>query len=111
MFGERGGPPLMLRYDNCPEFISQALKDFCENRIGITYIPPDEPWKNGYIESFNNRIRDECLNINQFHSLLEANVVIGDWKVEYNTRHRHSGLGYLTPNEYAATCQHIHALS
>ena len=53
-------------------------------RTGLSYIPPGSPWLNGYVESFNSRIRDECLNINSFYSLLHAQVVIGDWKVEYN---------------------------
>ncbi|MDI9960667.1 MULTISPECIES: IS3 family transposase [unclassified Rhodococcus (in: high G+C Gram-positive bacteria)] len=102
------GPPQVLRCDNGPEFISEALRTFCEDRLGIGYVPPGQPWKNGYIESFNNRVRDECLNMNEFHSLLEARVVIEDWKQDYNTRHRHSSLAYRTPNEYAASCIHTH---
>ena len=82
---------------------------FCEDQVGIGYVPPGQPWKNGYIESFNNRVRDECLNMNEFHSLLEARVVIEDGKEDYNTRHRHSSLAYRTPNEYS--CQlYSHAL-
>ena len=73
-----GRPPQVLRCDNGPEFISEALRTFCEDRLGIGYVPPGQPWKNGYIESFNNRVRDECLNMNEFHSLLEARVVIED---------------------------------
>lgn len=74
----------------------------------MSYIPPGTPWNNGYIESFNNRLRRECLNRNHWTNLLEARVVIGDFKHEHNTRHRHSGLGYLTPVEYAARCSHRH---
>ncbi|MFB9781406.1 IS3 family transposase [Rhodococcus baikonurensis] len=103
-----GGPPQVLRCDNGPEFISEALRTFCEDQVGIGYVPPGQPWKNGYIESFNNRVRDECLNMNEFHSLLEARVVIEDWKEDYNNRHRHSSLAYRTPNEYAASCIHTH---
>ncbi len=96
------GKPVVLRCDNGPELISETLRQFCASKqLGISYIPPGEPWQNGYVESFNNRVRDECLNLNQFHSLLEARVVIGDWKTDYNQYHRHSSLGYLTPNEYA----------
>ena len=96
------GKPVVLRCDNGPELISETLRRFCASKaMGISYIPPGEPWQNGYVESFNNRVRDECLNLNQFHSLLEARVVIGDWKTDYNQYHRHSSLGYLTPNEYA----------
>ncbi|WP_260446528.1 3-oxoacid CoA-transferase subunit A [Micrococcus luteus] len=74
--------------------------------IGGFFIPPGSPWRNGYVESFNSRIRDECLNINSFYSLLHAQVIIGDWKDEYNHHRRHSSLGYLTPAEYARQCTH-----
>ncbi|MGY1964742.1 MULTISPECIES: IS3 family transposase [Nocardia] len=102
------GVPMVLRCDNGPEMISTALQRFCANRIGITYIPPGTPWNNGYIESFNRRLRTECLNRNHWTSLLEARVVIGDFKTEHNLRHRHSALGYRTPAEYAAACTHTH---
>lgn len=100
------GPPAVLRSDNGPEFISQAIADWAGTRTGLSYIPPGSPWLNGYVESFNSRLRDECLNINSFYSLLHAQVVIGDWKVEYNTVRRHSALGYLTPADYARHCTH-----
>src|SRR5699024_9717052 len=61
---------------------------------------------NGYVESFNARLRDECLNINSFYSLLHAQVIIGDWKYQYNHDRRHSSLGYLAPVGYAQTCTH-----
>ncbi|WP_420874279.1 integrase core domain-containing protein [Nocardia gipuzkoensis] len=61
-----------------------------------------------YIESFNRRLRTECLNRNHWTSLLEARVVIGDFKDEHNRGHRHSALGYLTPAEYATRCTHRH---
>jgi putative transposase len=102
------GPPLVLRMDNGPEFISHVLQQFCGDRIGISYIPPGTPWNNGHIESFNNRLRKECLNRNHWTSLLEARVVIEDFKDDHNNRHRHSSLGYLTPAEYAARCSHTH---
>ncbi|MCW4352588.1 IS3 family transposase [Hoyosella sp. YIM 151337] len=105
VIARRGTAPTVLRCDNGPELISRALNNFCEGRIGIDYIPPGSPWRNGYIESFNNRLRDECLNLNVFRSILEARVVISDWKQTYNHSHRHSALNYLTPIEYAATCQ------
>lgn len=107
-FAVAGGPPMVLRMDNGPEFISQALQLFCAGKVGMVYIPPGAPWENGYIESFNNRLRRECLNRNHWTNLLEARVVIGDFKHEYNHRHRHSALGYLTPGEYAARCSHTH---
>ncbi|WP_372341547.1 IS3 family transposase [Nocardia sp. CC216A] len=108
VFATRGGPPMVLRMDNGPEMISAALQQFCAHRVGIVYIPPGTPWNNGFIESFNRRLRAECLNRNHWTSLLEARVVIGDFKTEHNHRHRHSALGYLTPAEYAARCGHTH---
>ncbi|WP_126464298.1 IS3 family transposase [Propionibacterium australiense] len=100
------GTPAVLRSDNGPEFISDAMADWAGTRTGLFFIPPGSPWRNGYIESFNSRLRDECLNINSFYSLLHAQVVIGDWKTEYNQYRRHSSLGYLTPAEYARQCTH-----
>ncbi|WP_411289691.1 MULTISPECIES: IS3 family transposase [Mycobacteriaceae] len=108
VFAAAGGPPKVLRMDNGPEFISQALQQFCEHRVGMSYIPPGTPWNNGHIESFNNRLRKECLNRNHWNTLLEARVVIGDFKDEHNHRHRHSALGYRTPAEYAAACRCTH---
>lgn len=102
------GTPAVLRCDNGPEFISQTLKNYCTGRLSISYVPPGQPWHNGYIESFNNRCRDECLNMNELTDLTEAKIVITDWKTDYNKRHRHSALNYLTPTEYAAQCKHTH---
>ncbi|MBB3040009.1 transposase InsO family protein [Hoyosella altamirensis] len=85
--------------------ISRALQTFCANQVGIDYIPPGTPWNNGYIESFHSRQRRECLERNHWTSVLEARVVIGDYKHEHNTRHRHSALGHRTPAEYAAHCR------
>ncbi len=102
------GAPRVLRCDNGPEMISAALQQFCGDRVGMSYIPPGTPWNNGYVESFNRRLRIECLNRNHWTSLLEARVVIGDFKTEHNERHRHSALGYRTPAEYAAICACTH---
>jgi putative transposase len=108
VFAAAGGPPMVLRVDNGPEMISQVLQQFWAGKVGLSYIPPGAPWDNGYIESFNNRLRKECLNRNHWTNLLEAQVVIGDFKHEHNHRHRHSALGYLTPAEYATRCRHTH---
>ncbi|MGJ6127240.1 IS3 family transposase [Mycolicibacterium sp. Y3] len=108
VFAAAGGPPKVLRMDNGPEFISQALQQFCDGRFGMSYIPPGTPWNNGHIESFNNRLRKECLNRNHWNTLLEARVVIGDFKDDHTRRHRHSALGYRTPAEYAAACRCTH---
>ena len=108
MFAVAGGPPKVVRMDNGPELVSQALQRSCDGKIEMSYIPPGCPWDNGYIESFNNRLRKECLNRNHWNSLFEARVVIGDFKHEHNHRHRHSALGYRTPAEYAAACRQTH---
>jgi putative transposase len=102
------GLPKVLRCDNGPEFISHALGKFAEEKLGIHYIPPGQPWRNGYVESFNSRVGDECLNMNSFDHIYEARAIITDWKQDYNQYHRHSKLNYLTPNEYAQKCKCIH---
>ena len=99
---ERGTYPGVLRCDNGPELACAAMAQWAKGRVGLCFIPPGEPWRNGYIESFNARLRDECLNITSFWSLEHARVVIGDWKHDYNHRRRHSALGYQTPASYAA---------
>jgi transposase InsO family protein len=70
-FAAAGGPPKVLRMDNGPEMVSQALQRFCENKTGMVYIPPGCPWDNGYIESFNNRLCKECRNRNHWNTLFE----------------------------------------
>lgn len=98
----RGVAPLVLRLDNGPELIATTLSDWCTGRTGMVFIPPGQPWKNPYVESFNARLRDECLNLHEFWSLAQARVVIGDWLDEYNYGRPHSALGYLAPAAYAA---------
>lgn len=100
------GYPAVLRSDNGPEFACAAMREWAAERVGLAFIPPGEPWRNGYVESFNGRLRDECLNITQFWSLTQARVVITDWKEEYNHHRRHSSLGYRAPADYAAACIH-----
>ena len=101
-----GGGPAVLRLDNGPEMIAAALAEWAGTRTGMLFIPPGEPWRNPFIESFNGRLRDECLNIHLFWSLTHAKVTIGDWKEEYNHDRPHSSLGYRTPRAYAAICTH-----
>lgn len=100
------GYPAVLRCDNGPELACAAMADWAGERTDLHFIPPGQPWHNGYIESFNSRVRDECLNINMFWSLTQARVVISDWKEDYNHRRRHSALGYQAPADYAAACTH-----
>ena len=80
------GYPAVLRCDNGPELACAAMADWAGERVGLHFIPPGQPWRNGYTESFNSRVRDECLNINMFWSLAQARVVISDWKADYNHR-------------------------
>jgi len=103
------GAPRYLRIDNGPELIAWILRDWCRLRgLGTIYIEPGSPWENPWIESFNGRVRDELLNITEFGSLIEARILIEDWRNEYNTWRPHSSLGGLTPAEYAAQCEHQH---
>jgi transposase InsO family protein len=81
----RGRWPVAIRCDNGPELICQALADECAGRVGLSFIDPGCPWQNPYVESFHGRLRDECLNLHHFAMLLEAKVVIDDWRAEYNT--------------------------
>ena len=74
------GYPAVLRCDNGPGLACDAMVDWAGGRVGPAFIPPGAPWRNGYIESFNSPVRDECLNINSFWSLPQARVVITDWK-------------------------------
>ena len=70
-----------------------------------TYIAPAKPTQNGFVESFNGKLRDECLNVSWFWNLFDARRKISAWKTEYNSRRPHSSLGYLTPDEYARRWQ------
>jgi transposase InsO family protein len=100
---ERFGVPEHLRSDNGPEFIAYAIQDWLKSKgVKTIYITPGSPWENAYIESFHDKLRDECLNRELFGSLLEAQVIIEAWRVEYNGLRPHSALGYRTPNEFAA---------
>ena len=98
----RYGVPAHLRSDNGPEFIAYAIQDWLkEKSVKTIYIRPGAPWENAYIESFHDKLRDECLNREIFGSLLEARVVIEQWRLYYNAERPHSSLGYQTPVEFA----------
>jgi transposase InsO family protein len=99
---ERGTAPGHVRCDNGPELTANALRDWCRfSGAGSSYIDPGAPWENPFVESFNARLRDELLAVEQFNTLLEAQVLIEDWRIEYNTRRPHSSLGWLAPAAYA----------
>jgi putative transposase len=96
--------PRFIRCDNGPELTANALRDWCRFAgAGTSYIEPGSPWQNPYVESFGGRLRDELLAVEAFNSLLEARVLVEDWRIEYNTLRPHSALGYLTPTDYANT--------
>ncbi len=108
------GAPAFVRFDNGPEFIANAVADWCRfNGVGSIFIDPGSPWQNAWIESFNGRLRDEFLNGWQFDSLLEAQVLIEDWRIDYNQHRPHSAHGDLTPIEFATawTTRHQPALA
>jgi putative transposase len=96
------GLPAQIRSDNGPEFTSRALDQWAyEHGIRWHYIQPGRPMENGYVESFNGRLRDECLNENWFGDLAEARETIEAWRQDYNQCRPHSALGYRTPEEFA----------
>ena len=100
---ERHGVPAVMRSDNGGEFVAAEVVDWLEESGTNTFhIAPGKPWQNGFGESFNARLRDECLNEHEFWSLAHARVLLERFRVEYNSEHPHSSLGYATPEECAA---------
>jgi transposase InsO family protein len=97
LFIERGIPE-HIRSDNGPEFTAKAVREWL-SRLGVRtlFIEPGSPWENGYIESFNGKLRDELLNGEIFTTLFEAQVLIENWRREYNQVRPHSSLGYRSP--------------
>jgi len=95
--------PAYIRSDNGPEFIAQALRDWCEasTTTNTAYIAPGSPWDNGFAESFNGRFRDEFLNTELFTTAPEAQILADRWRWEYNSLRPHSALQGLTPLEAA----------
>ena len=95
------GLPKVLRMDNGPEFQSKALDEWAyRNGVQLEYIRPGKPTDNAYIESFNGKFRDECLNESWFTSLEEAKKTIESWRVDYNENRPHSALGGIPPREF-----------
>ncbi len=98
---ELRGLPEVITVDNGPEFAGRALDEWAYRKgIKLSFIRPGKPVENAFAESFNGRLRDECLNTNWFLSLRHAREVIEDWRKDYNTVRPHSSLGGLTPQEY-----------
>ena len=104
---QRRGLPRQIRSDNGPEFVSRAVDQWAyEQGLQWHTIQPGRPMENGYVESFNGRFRDECLNENWFCSLTEARAIIAAWRQDYNKCRPHSALGYRTPEEFAHDATH-----
>lgn len=100
LVSERGAP-LFMRSDNGPEFVSNAiLKWIVETNVESALIDPGKPWQNGTDESFNGKLRDECLSLEWFRSRREARVIIENWRRHYNAVRPHSSLQYRTPVEF-----------
>ena len=98
----RGRAPALIRCDNGPEFISQALRDWCRfNDSKPGYIELGAPWQNPFVESFNGHLRRELLEMESFNSLFEAQLLLDDWRQQYNHYRPHQSLNYMTPAEYA----------
>ena len=100
---DRRGLPQEIHVDNGPEFVCRAVRSWCEKQhVLLRYIEPGRPMQNGHIESFNGRLRDECLNANWFLNLTSTRLHLESWRNDYNRVRPHSALGYSTPNEFAA---------
>ena len=105
LFAMRGAPE-HVRSDNGPEFIAQEIQRWLgQAAVGTLYIQKASPRENGYVESFNGKLRDELLNRELFLSLPEARYVLDEWRLEYNHRRPHSGIRWQTPAAFAATLE------
>ena len=96
------GLPEMIVCDNGPEFISQRLDVWAyQNKVELKFIQPGKPVQNAFIESFNGKFRNECLNAHWFRDLNEAREIIEDWRNDYNELRPHRSLNMKTPNQFA----------
>jgi putative transposase len=96
------GPPAHVRSDNGPEFVAEGLKGWMATAgVKANYIEPGSPWENGHVESFHGKLRGGCLNREVFGNLLEAKVLVEEWRRQYNEKRPHSALGYRTPRAFA----------
>jgi len=102
-----GAPrPRSITVDHGTEFQSRALEDWAYRRgVQLDFIRPGKPIENAFIESFNGRLRDECLNVHQFSSIADAQTKIEAWRLDYNQHRPHGSLGHLTPSEFVAQRQ------
>jgi putative transposase len=98
--------PKTITVDHGTEFTSKALDEWAYQRgVALAFIRPGKPVENALIESFNGRLRDECLNVYAFESIAHAQTVINAWRDDYNHHRPHGALGHLTPSEYATQRQ------
>ena len=107
LVAQRASAPANLRADNGPE-LTPVLAEWCE--LGLTatsYIDPGAPWQSAWVESFNARLRDELLDVEEFSSLSEAQALAADYRDDYNANHHHSALGMIAPARFAASWQRI----
>ena len=106
LFAVRGEPDY-IRSDNGPEFTCRAVRRWLENSgVKTLFVAPGSPWENGYIESFNGKLRDELLNRELFLHIDEMRYVVDRWRMDYNHYRPHSSLDYMSPAAFAATAQH-----
>jgi putative transposase len=106
---ECGGLPAAIVLDNGPEFAGQALDAWAYAKaITLAFIRPGKPVENAFVESFNGRFRDECLNEHWFTSLADARQITEGWRRDYNQTRPHSSLGDLTPTEFAEVHSQAH---
>ena len=99
------GTPRHIRSDNGPEFVARAVRRWLDQAgVQTLFIEKGSPWENGYVESFNGKLRDELLNRELFLSLEEARWVIDRWRLDFNHHRIHSALNYQTPAAFAAAC-------
>ena len=104
LFTVRGAPEF-IRSDNGPEFISNAVKKWLEvSNVKTLFVAPGSPWENGYIESFNSKLRDELLNRELFLHIDELRYVADRWRMDYNHYRPHSSLDYMAPAAFASRC-------
>lgn len=105
LFWERG-EPAFIRSDNGPEFIARAVEGWLEaSGVKTLYIEPGSPWENAYAETFNSRLEDELLGREAFTNLLEAKILLEEYRQHYNHERPHSALDYRTPAEFGALCE------
>lgn len=106
-----GPTPKSITVDHGTEFMSRALEDWAYRRgVQLDFIRPGKPVENAFIEAFNGRLRDECLNVHQFTSIEDARAKIEAWRLDYNATRPHSSLGHLTPNEFVARSQALRSV-